>query len=146
MSRLAFALIGAVALGGCHLQREVVVRDATIAANGTIVALDNVQATALVVYREQQVIAVQAVKATCDDEPAVCADMAREKVEAIRAEWQPVWMGIDSAVEAHDALAVGIEAVADGELRWTELLPLIVEGQEAAREAAQVVRALAGDR
>jgi len=108
--RVLAATVIAVALSGCGASTEqVALSGATVTANTTRLVVQTAETGALALYRAEQVVAVDLVKAR-----GGTREQAEAAVLAVRAKWKPVWEAIDAATAAHAALVAGIGAYEQG--------------------------------
>jgi hypothetical protein len=140
---LGLALVLAPACGAAGMSPEqVAVQTAIVTANTTRLSVETAEATALTLYRAEQVAAVERVKALPG---GGSAEQAVAEVKLVRTKWEPVWTVLDKAHAAHALLVQAIQAYettrtpGDIATRAAALVALV-------SEVADAVRAVRGER
>lgn len=120
----ALLFLAAVACG--PQTEQLVVRDATIAANGARLAIETAETAAVTAYKGAQLAALTRAKA--DGLPK---EEAVRKVKAVRAAWEPVWEAFGELRRAHALLVAAIEAYDTGK-------EVVREGERVAASLLEV--------
>lgn len=120
------------------LNTEMIARDATVVANGTRLTIENTEATALLVYKETQRVAIEVVKAKCGTTPE-CGEQARARIDGIREAWEPVWTAIDAAKLAHGHVVELVKLIEDGEADLDDLIAALDELADATEDISALL-------
>lgn len=85
---------------------NLIIRDATISANSTATSLETMQGVALIVYRLEQELAIQAAVNMHESK-----EQAKARVTLVRTAWIPVWEAFAAARATYAALTAILSAV-----------------------------------
>ena len=104
---LAYATTIAACLGCAAPAASTVLRDATVSANASATTLETLQGVALIVYRTEQEIALQAAINAGETHAQAAA-----RIATVRAAWQPVLDAFAVARATYAALSAVLTATA----------------------------------
>jgi hypothetical protein len=128
MKRMAVGVLLVLAAACGPQTQDLVVRDATIAANTARLSIETAETAAVTSYKGAQVAAVTKAKAD-----GLTQEQAVERVKAVRAAWEPVWEAFADLRRAHALLVAAIEAYRSG-------APVVREGERIAASMVEVAK------
>lgn len=129
---LRLVLLLAVLLVACGPNApsyDALMGDATTAANTARVGIETAETTALAAYEAAQLAVIAKAKA----DGVESASVVKERIDQLRADWQPVWATLDKARTAHALLVGALTAYDEGR-------DVVVEGQKLAASALEVAK------